>query len=248
MNENKKLAKAMEQELLAFFEQDKVKKELLKFAISDVKMVKEYGGDKAEYLALFEEQGSDKTSLEESGVSYPLQERLSKETYEKYLTTVEEADEADEESAEYFLEENGLKTAWLASDIIYYQDLMFKLSSPFNYEQVWDNDELIELDNSAGDIISLTVNESSLFDEKEIVYQAGEGHLTNNIDEALALINKDMSEADDIYSELGEEIYNKFFEHTLDETEKQFVKEYYDETYGMEVSYIKELFKETIEE
>lgn len=64
---------------------------------------------------------------------------------------------------------------------IYYQDLMFKLSSPFNYEQVWDNDELIELDNSAGDIISLTVNELSLFDEKEIVYQAGEGHLTNNI-------------------------------------------------------------------
>lgn len=208
MNENKKLAKAMEQELLAFFEQDKVKKELLKFAIFDVKMVKEYGGDKAEYLALFEEQGSDKTSLEE----------------------------------------NGLKTAWLASDIIYYQDLMFKLSSPFNYEQVWDNDELIELDNSAGDIISLTVNELSLFDEKEIVYQAGEGHLTNNIDEAMALINKDMSEADDIYSELGEEIYNKFFEHTLDETEKQYVREYYDETYGMEVSYIKELFKETIEE
>lgn len=144
MNENTKLAKAMEQELLAFFEQDKVKKELLKFAISDVKMVKEYGGDKAEYLALFEEQGSDKTSLEESGVSYPLQERLSKETYEKYLTTVEEAD--------------------------------------------------------------------------------------------------------DIYSELGEEIYNKFFEHTLDETEKQYIREYYDETYGMEVSYIKELFKETIEE
>lgn len=176
----------MEQELLAFFEQEKVKKELLKFAISDVKMVKEYGGDKAEYLALFEEQGSDKTSLEESGVSYPLQERLSKETYEKYLTTVEEA---DEESAEYFLEENGLKYAWLASDIIYYQDLMFKLSSPFNYEQVWDNDELIELDNSAGDIISLTVNELSLFDEKKIVYQAGEGHLTNNIDEAMALIN-----------------------------------------------------------
>lgn len=33
----------MEQELLAFFEQDKVKKELLKFAISDVKMVKENG-------------------------------------------------------------------------------------------------------------------------------------------------------------------------------------------------------------
>ncbi|MDT2586837.1 hypothetical protein P7D25_11385, partial [Lactococcus petauri] len=92
---------------------------------------------------------------------------------------------------------------------------MFKLSSPFNYEQVWDNDELIELDNSAGDIISLTVNELSLLDEKEIVYQAGEGHLTNNIDEAMALINKDMSEADDIYSELGEEIYNKFFEHTL---------------------------------
>ncbi|MCG3097762.1 hypothetical protein L8T26_10725, partial [Lactococcus petauri] len=100
----------------------------------------------------------------------------------------------------------------------------------------------------AGDIISLTVNELSLFDEKEIVYQAGEGHLTNNIDEAMALINKDMSEADDIYSELGEEIYNKFFEHTLDETEKQYVREYYDETYGMEVSYIKELFKETIEE
>lgn len=84
----------MEQELLAFFEQDMVKKELLKFAISDVKMVKEHGGDKAEYLALFEEQGSD------------------------------------EKSAEYFLEENGLKYAWLASDIIYYQDLMFKLSSP----------------------------------------------------------------------------------------------------------------------
>lgn len=131
----------MEQELLAFFEQDKVKKELLKFAISDVKMVKEHGGDKAEYLALFEEQGSDKISLEKSG----------------------------------------------------------------------------------------------------------EGHLTNNIDEALALINKDMSEADDIYSELGEEIYNKFFEHTLDETEKRCVREYYDETYGMEVSYIKELFKETTE-
>jgi hypothetical protein len=31
MNENKKLAKAMEQELLAFFKQDKVKKELLKW-------------------------------------------------------------------------------------------------------------------------------------------------------------------------------------------------------------------------
>ncbi|WP_285013736.1 hypothetical protein [Lactococcus garvieae] len=150
MNENKKIAKAIEQELLAFFEQDKVKKELLKFAISDVKMVKEYGGDKSEYLALFEEQGSDKTSLEESGVSYPLQERLSKETYEKYLTTVEEA---DEKNAEYFLEENGSKYAWLASDIIYYQDLMFKLSSPFNYEQVWDNDELIELDNSAGEVL-----------------------------------------------------------------------------------------------
>lgn len=245
MNENKKLAKAMEQELLAFFEQDKVKKELLKFAISDVKMVKEYGGDKAEYLALFEDQGSDKISLEESGVSYPLQERLSKETYEKYLTTVEEA---DEENAEYFLEENGSKYAWLASDIIYYQDLMFKLSSPFNYEQVWDNDELIELDNSAGDIISLTVNELSLFDEKEIVYQAGEGHLTNNIDEALALINKDMSEADDIYSELGEEIYNKFFEHTLDETEKQLVREYYDDTYGMEVASVIDLLKEATEE
>lgn len=125
---------------------------------------------------------------------------------------------------------------------------MFKLPSPFNYEQVWDNDELIELDNSAGDIISLTVNELSLFNEKEIVYQAGEGHLTNNIDEALALINKDMSEADDIYSELGEKIYNKFFEKTLDETEKQSVREYYDETYGMEVSYIMDLFKETIEE
>lgn len=245
MNENKKIAEAMEQELLTFFEQDKVKKELLKFAISDVKMVKEYGGDKAEYLALFEEQGSDKISLEESGVSYPLQERLSKNTYEKYLTTVEEA---DEESAEDFLEENGSKYAWLASDIIYYQDLMFKLPSPFNYEQVWDNDELIELDSSAGDIISLTVNELSLFNEKEIVYQAGEGRLTNNIDEALALINKDMSEADDIYSELGEEIYNKFFEKTLDETEKQSVREYYDETYGMEVSYIMDLFKETIEE
>lgn len=202
----------MEQELLAFFEQDMVKKELLKFAISDVKMVKEHGGDKAEYLALFEEQGSD------------------------------------EKSAEYFLEENGLKYAWLASDIIYYQDLMFKLSSPFNYEQVWDNDELIELDNSAGDIISLTVNELSLFDEKEIVYQAGEGHLTNNIDEALALINKDMSEADDIYSELGEEIYNKFFEHTLDETEKQLVREYYDDTYGMEVASVIDLLKEATEE
>ncbi|WP_347981621.1 hypothetical protein [Lactococcus petauri] len=163
MNENKNIAEAMEQELLAFFEQDKLKKELLKFAISDVKMVKEYGGDKAEYLALFEEQGSDKISIEESGMSYPLQERLSKDTYEKYLTTVEEA---NEESAEDFLEENGSKYAWLASDIIYYQDLMFKLSSPFDYEQVWDNDELIELDNSAGDIISLTVNELSLFNEK----------------------------------------------------------------------------------
>ena len=189
MNENKKLAKAIEQELLAFFEQDKVKKELLKFAISDVKMVKEYGGDKAEYLALFKEQGAHKISLEESGVSYPLQERLSQETYEKYLTTVEEA---DEENAEYFLEENDSKYAWLASDIIYFQDIMFKLSSPFNYEQVWDNDELIELDNSAGDIISLMVNELSLFNEKEIVYQAGERHLTNNIDEALTLINKDI--------------------------------------------------------
>jgi len=108
--------------------------------------------------------------------------------------------------------------------------------------------EIIELDNGAGDIISITPNELATFNEKEIVYQAGEGHLTNNIDEALALINKDMSEADDIYSELGEEIYNKFFEKTLDETEKQSVREYYDETYGMEVSYIMDLFKQTIEE
>ncbi|WP_347981620.1 hypothetical protein [Lactococcus petauri] len=84
--------------------------------------------------------------------------------------------------------------------------------------------------------------------KKEIVYQAGEGHLTNNIDEALTLINKDMSEADDIYSELGEELYNKLFEKTLDETEKQSFREYYDETYGMEVSFIMDLFKETTEE
>ncbi|WP_270265359.1 hypothetical protein [Lactococcus formosensis] len=87
-----------------------------------------------------------------------------------------------------------------------------------------------------------------MFNEKEIVYQAGEGHLTSNIDEALDLINKDMSEADDIYSEFGEEIYNKFFEKTLDETEKELVREYYDEIYGMEVASVIDLLKEATEE
>ncbi|WP_341485177.1 hypothetical protein [Lactococcus formosensis] len=108
--------------------------------------------------------------------------------------------------------------------------------------------EIIELDNGAGDVISVTPNELAMFNEKEIVYQAGEGHLTSNIDEALDLINKDMSEADDIYSELGEEIYNKFFEKYLNEDEKELVREYYDEIYGMEVSSIIALYEEEIED
>ncbi|WP_338998214.1 hypothetical protein VNN28_09815 (plasmid) [Lactococcus formosensis] len=108
--------------------------------------------------------------------------------------------------------------------------------------------EIIELDNGAGDVISITPNELAMFNEKVIVYQAGEGHLTSNIDEALDLINKDMSEADDIYSEFGEEIYNKFFEKTLDETEKELVREYYDEIYGMEVASVIDLLKEATEE
>lgn len=46
----------------------------------------------------------------------------------------------------------------------------------------------------------------------------------------------------------GEKIYNKFFEKTLDKTEKQCIREYYDETYEIEVTSVIDLLKEaTIE-
>lgn len=238
MKTNQELAKQMEKELLNFFTQSEISFALFKYAMDTVKSVKEYNGDKEEYLAIFEEMGSERLTLQDCDWNFPLNSRISLEAYESYKQL---SGDYDPEDAEEFLKKYGSKYAWLANESIVILDLIFNLPEPFDYEKVWDEDEIIEIDVPNFDVISYKLNELKSFHEGDIVYQAGEGHLTNNIDEALALINKDMSEADDLHTEFGEEIYEKFFNHTLDNKNMDRIREYYDEIYGMGVCYIWEI-------